>query len=489
MKKLIVVAGFTAALFVGCMTQEDYREQRAERAAAHFERARDESPTGGRVVTLDEAVKLAVANNLDIKVMKLEEQVAEEAKTAELLGMLPELNVSVSGTSRNNDPASSSRQINGQNGYGTYSYSQSQEKDSTYVNADLALSVLDFGLAYFNTAQAKDRELMRKVRTERTRQNVVLQTVGCYFTVAAAQRAVRETKDLLASCTNRYELIDKMAKNGKIGPFRAFDETKKFTEMEKRLTNFTRHYDNSKSELRALLGLYPNTEICVDDAILDKVPAYDLPDMETMEQISLMRRPELWEIDMQEHINVVECRKTILAMFPNVRIFYDYTHSDNDFLYKKSWMELGFRAAYNLLKLPQQVYRYKGYAAQVDAEKERAYAQAIAIMSQVRIAHSNILSMKDRLAIDTRINDSYRENLRKATEGQKVSGEVSNLELAHMRLSTVETTIERMVTLGNYYVSYFKLLNALGIDDLSNETVNAAINELGAARARTNAKK
>ncbi len=490
MKHQLIASGIcTLALVVGCQSFEDYRKGREDYAVRHFEKARETDPLKGRIITLDEAVKFAIRGNLDLSVSKIEERVAKEAKTAELLGMLPTLTLSDSGTARDNKSAS--RSISkGEDGWVRQefdTYSMSQEKEINYVNVDLALSTLDFGLAYFNSAQAQDREFIRIQRTKRAEQNLALEAVRAYFKVAAAQRAVRETKAMLDSCTNRYDLIEQLSKAGKISPFRAFDEMRKFTDMEKRLTNFTRTYDSAKSELRSLMGLYPNTDVAVDDGILDTVPEFSFPDIQFMEQIAVLSRPELFEIDMQKHINVNECRKTILMMFPNVRMFIDFTNSSNDYLYNKSWAEVGFRAAYDLLRLPQNVARYRSYSAQVDAEELRTYAQAIVVMAQVRMAHANVLAARERLGIDTRIDNTYRDNLRKAEGAQKVSGSLSNLELAHMRMATAETSIDRMVTLGNYYVSYFQLLNTLGVESLDDATLADAKAALRDGDARVHA--
>lgn len=470
-------------LLSGCKSFDEYQQERIAYAVRHFERAQYSNIENGRVLTLNECVRLAVKNNLDLKVFGLEEQVTKEMRTSEMLGMLPELNVSNNLTGRNNTPASSSKQLHG-DGPGTYSYSQSQDKTVNYLNIDLALSVLDFGLAFFNTQQSQDRLLLRQQRTRRAEQNLVLDTVRVYFQVAAAQRAITITTELLKDCRNRYELIEKMEEAGQITPFRAFDEVRDFVDMEKRLTNYIRSYENSCVELRSLLGLYPNAQVKVDDSILDKVPEFTFPEMELMEQIALMKRPELYEIDMQKHINVLECRKTIVMMFPNVRMFVDFTNSNNSFLYNSTWWELGIRAAYNLLKLPQHISRYQAYSAQVDAEEARTYAQAIAVMAQVRIAHANLVAAKERLDIDTKVNNAYQKNLKKAEGSSKVSGELSQLELAHMRLATAETEIEKNLSLGNYYVAYFRVLNTLGIENLHNTTVDGLKKQLEEERVR-----
>ncbi len=484
MKSPALKAGVIGLVFLtGCKSFDEYQQERIAYAVKHFERAQYSNIDPGQVLSLNECVAMAVRNNLDLKVFGLEEQVAKEMQTSEMLGMLPELNVSNNFTGRTNTPASSSQQIDG-DGPGTFSYSQSQDRNVNYLNVDLALSVLDFGLAFFNTCQSHDRMILRQQRTRRAEQNLVLDTVRVYFQVAAAQRAITATTKLLEDCKNRYQLIEKMGEAGQITPFRAFDEVKRFIDMEKRLTNYIRSYDNSCVELRSLLGLYPNTEIKVDDSILDNVPDFSFPEMELMEQIALMKRPELYEIDLQKHISILECRKTIVMMFPNVRMFVDFTNSNNSFLYHSTWWELGVRAAYNLLKLPQHIARYQAYSSQVDAEEARTYAQAVAVMAQVRIAHANLLAVKERFEIDSKVNAAYRKNLAKAEGSGKISGELSQLELAHMRLSTTETEIEKYLSLGNFYVAYFRVLNTLGIENLHNNTVEALKKQLDDERVR-----
>ena len=269
-----------------------------------------------------------------------------------------------------------------------------------------------------------------------------------------------------------------------ITPFRGFDETKRFVNMEKRLTSYIRAYENSCVELRSLMGMYPAGKLVVDDAVLRNAPDFNLPEIELMEQIALLQRPELYEMDIQKHINIIECRKTIVQMFPNVRIYGDFTNSTNSFLYHMSWWELGVRAAYNLLKLPKQIATYMAYSRQVEADELRTFAQAIGVMAQVRIAHANMFTTKERYNIDNENYRAYASQLKTAIATKQTAGALSTLELVHMRLETAETEIERLLSLGNYYISYYRLLNALGVRDLNVKTVKELKAELAQARER-----
>ena len=234
--------------------------------------------------------------------------------------------------------------------------------------------------------------------------------------------------------------------------------------MERRLTTYILDYQNACVELRSLLGYYPSGRITVDDSFLDKVPSVDLPDLELLEQIALIRRPELRETDIQRHISVVECRKAILSMFPNARIFFDFNNVNNSFLYKQSWWAMA-------------------YSQQADAETMRSFGQAIAIMAQVRISHADILANKDIYDRAAKTFKNYDTALKAAQKNRKIAAsELSRLEVDHMRLTTAEASIEQTLSLANYYVSFYRLMNAIGMRDTAQDAMKKLPAELKAAQ-------
>ena len=466
----------------GCKSSEDYAAERGKKAVTHHLLSQQREIQDGRPLSLDQCIEIALRNNLDVRVYELEQEVAKEFRTAEALGMLPELTLTNNFTARSNSPASSSKKLvsTGQ----TYGASVSEDRNINYLNIDLMLSMLDFGIAYFNTQQAQDRVYIRKQRTERAVQNLSFDVVRAYFRVAAAQRAIKMTTTLLEQCRSRFELIEQARKKKQITVPFAYQQATRFIDMEKRLTQFVRSYENACVELRALLGYYPNSNIFVDESVLDRVPDFKLPEISTMEQIALIRRPELYEVDMQRHVNLVECYKTIAMMFPNVKLFVDWSNNNNSYLYNQSWWELGVRAAYNLLKLPQNIQRYRSHRKQVETEEMRAYAQAVAVMAQVRIAYGNLLSARERYDLNRKVYTTYDENLQAALKSQAVGRTMQQLELDHMRLATTETSIESLMSLGDYYVAYYRLLNVMGLRELDARSADELAEEISDADNR-----
>ncbi len=478
-KHIRAITSLTAAgalAFSGCTSQDELKQQRIEKADKHFSAISKRVIPPETTLTLPQCIEAALKNNLDLKVGDLKEAVAKERMTAEMLGMLPEFTVSNSLTHRDNQPGSSSESlITGQQ---SLEPSKSSEPTENNLKIELALSTLDFGLAYFNSIQANDRTFLESQQNKRSAQNLIVDVVTAYFKVAAAQYAIERTERLLKVCDKVDSDLDALANDKTISPLRALDERKKFITQRKRLMEFRRSYENSCVELRSLMGYLPTKEIKVDASCLEKLNVINVSDPDILARIAIKERPELYQLDLQRHITVLEARKVILMMFPNVRAFTDFNNSTNKYLYNQSWMEIGFRAAYNLLKLPQQIEQYRTLDKEIDAVDVKTMSMTIGVLAQVRIAHANMMEIKDRYELDQKVYDAYEQHLGYAKNNAGVIGKISPIEIAKLEMETTETSIDRTISLSNYYLAYYRLLNTIGIEAIDQKKIDEAVAKL-----------
>ena len=477
-----------AILFVlaGCHGAKEARERRIQTATDHMSKIKMKVLPKGQVFSLVDCIAIALQHNLDLKVYELKERIASEKVTAQMLGMLPDLSISNQFHSRNKTPGSSSYSIE----TGKESLVSSRSVDNTINNLkiELALSVLDFGLAYLNSAQAEDRDLITVEQKRRAEQNLKLDIVKTYFKVAAAQDAIDTTEKLLEKCKNLEKVFQQLEATKSVSQLRLLDERKRFIRLEKRLMAYRRSYQNACIELRALMGYLPINDIRVDTACLKLLTISTLPDINTMEKIALVERPELYQLDIQTSITVTEARKTIIKMFPQVKIFMDFINSNNSFLYTQSWWEIGVHAAYNLLKLPQQIAKYRALDSEVDEIAMRTLALSIGVMAQVRIAHANILEAKERYELDDKAYQAYKKHLKVASQTFASGGALSKLELDRYELETAETFINRLISMSSCYVAYYRLLNTLGVNSLDPATIEIVMREVKRSEAKQRAR-
>ena len=67
------------------------------------------------------------------------------------------------------------------------------------------------------------------------------------------------------------------------------------------------------------------------------------------------------------------------------------------------------------------------------------------------------------------------------------SGSVAELALDHIRLDTTQAQIDKLASLGEYYVSYYRLLNIMGLRKMDARSVEELKEELQLASVRAKA--
>lgn len=468
---VIILAIFSSGIFQGCRSTEYFKKLRIENADCHFSEINKRIMPENKVFALPECIEFALKNNLDIKAQELREAVDREKATAAILGMLPDLNVEHTGTARFNEPGASSENV--VTGAQSLASSKSTEKQVYETKVELIFSILDFGLAYFNSIQAEDRTILTAEQKRYAMHSLIMDVVRAYYKVAATQHAMQTTETLIAMSENTETTLSEIRESGNIQPLKVLEEKKAFLRLKQKLREYKRSYENSCVELMALMGYYPVSQIRVDTSCFDTLQEAEFTDIEILERIALEERPELSQLDIQSDITVIEARKAILSMFPNVKAFGDFTNSTNKYLYNQSWWEIGIRAAYRLFRLPAQIEEWRAWDKQIDEINMRTLALSVGVIAQVRIGHANFLEVKDRYYAAEEIYSVCQEHLKEAKKISGTTGGLSPIEVRKYELETATAAIEKTLEMGNYYLAYYRLLNALGVQFLDEEKIAA----------------
>ena len=131
-----------------------------------------------------------------------------------------------------------------------------------------------------------------------------------------------------------------------------------------------------------------------------------------------------------------------------------------------------------LLKLPEQIAKYRSLHKEIDEISLRTMALSLGILSQVRIAHANVMEVKERYDLDNRVYEAYASHLKIARQNYRAGRALSKLELDRMELETAETEIDRMLALSNYYLAFYRLKNSVGVSSLGKDKVEQILNKI-----------
>ncbi len=451
---------FTFIMITSCASQPDYRQLRIDNAKMHFDTIKKKVYADTTALTLPRAIELAIENNLDIRVKDLQKAIAEEQATATMLGMLPSMDLSGGYSTRDNEPGSTSISI--ESGEESLEPSRSSEVNESQFQFRMLFSFLDFGLSYYSSIQHKDKSIIVRQQQSRAAQNLILDVVKAYLKVAAAQYAMKDTEAMIDLSKETETALKGASEKGFFSPLKMLREKITFLKLKRKLTDYRRNFENSKIHLSALLGYYPIGNIEVDTSFLDKLNESAIPSIEELEQLALEFRPELSELDIRGHIAYVEAKKALLKMFPNVKLFADFTESSNVYLYNQSWWQVGIKAAFDLLNIPGRYFEYQSDKLEQKKTELQTLALSIGILAEVRIAHANLQEVKRRYEISNEIYNTQKEYQSTTEKHEKDGGSINPLQSRRAKMETAEAAIGRTTSLANYYLAYHRLLNAIG---------------------------
>jgi len=430
-------------------------------------------------LTLEEAFARAMAYNLDERVKGLERQVAARDFEISKFDLLPKVIANAGASTRNNELASSSISVNTRTQ--TLEPSTSTDRDLKFADLTTSWNILDFWVSYFNSKQQADRVLVAEEQRRRVLQALFQDVRRAFWRAASAQRLSKDVRDTIREAENALEA----SRKGETlrAPIDALRYQKALLDALRDLEFVQRQLAVSKTELAALINLPPGTAYSVAAPRNLKIESPRMP-VRQMEEVALVRNPDVREASYQVRITADETRKMLARNLPGINFSYGPNYDSNSFLVNNTWAGGAVRLSANLisiLSIPEQVRR--GRLADETAITRRQ-ALSMATLAKLHIAYQQYLAAAkeyrwaDQLAsVDRRLYQQIAN--RTETDAQ------SELERVSARVSAVESDLKRYRSFAEAQAALGRLYDAVGIDPVPNELESLDIATLSAAIRRS----
>lgn len=454
-------------LFASCVgiKTPDYAQKRAQscKEFSEYQKRNMFKVIKDKAYSLDECLNLALDNNLDLFAMKLEQAVSDEKAMAHLLSALPSLQTSYNYSTRNNEAGATSRGI--EDDLESLRASKSSDKAIGSFRLELALSSLDFGLAYINRHFENNQKIKKEILRKKAERELKFQVVQAFYSVAAAQYVLDQTKEELLKNEEALGKIESLFEKHHISRFDLLRFKKKLLETRKQLREYERSHQNYCLSLTSLLGLYPDKNIKLNLSMFVRNPdtdrfeiSYQPPAYEVLEKSALHLREELIDLDIESHISLLKEKSELLKIFPNVRLFAAYNNSSNSFLYNSNWSEVGFNAVGDFLKIPVHLKNMSAEEKQRTVIKYKQFSAMVNIIAQLKIAHANIDEVKERLSLK---EDVYKIVLEESelTKMAVKKGTRNQLDEMEKDIDLALSHIQRTAAFANFHVALHRLLS------------------------------
>jgi len=476
----------SALVLAGCsvtpepLTMEDHL-QRIERdsKALFANQEKIEAP-----ITLYDAMARALKYNLDQRLKLMETVLSRKNLTMANFSLLPQMTVEAGYTGRDNHMGSNSQSLS--TGQESLESSTSSDRELKSASLGFTWNVLDFGLSYVRAKQLSDRVLISEERRRKVVHNIIQDVRAAFWDAASAQRLLDRIAPLTQTVQKALQDAKKAERSGQETPLAALRYQRELLDSLRQLKIMRRELHTAKTRLSTLMNLKPGTDFKLDTGNVGfEVPDLQLQDVERLEKIALLHRPELREEAYQARISHNDVRKAYLRMLPGLELNTAWNFDSNSYAWEQTWWSWGTSINKNLFEVftgPEAIEQAEG---QVDVVDYRRYALSMAVMSQVHVALAGYMQSVDEFKT---VSDLYRveDSIKGKIQANVRAGSAGNREAIRAELQAVLSELRRDLAFTDMRNSVGRLYLTLGADPLPDTIENTDVRTLAGALKKIN---
>jgi len=457
-------AGLALALLAaGCAVSTEPLKsgEVADRVRSDRERMYADQEPVRAPLTLEEAAARAIKYNLDYRLRLMETALQQGILDVSQFDMLPRLTASAGYVTRDNELYSQYQTL-GQPYDPNLPYSRSTESTRRIAGAELSWNLLDFGVSYYRARAQADQVLIAEERKRKVVQNVMQDVRNAYWRALGAQRLTGRIDELLVRSESALARAREIEKQGLLPVPQALAYQRALLDTITQLQSRRQDLELSRAELASLMNLPPGARFSLSDLLESELPPPPASIAE-LEDVALNSRPELREEDYRRRVSASEIRRALASTLPSISFDVGANYDSNKFLLNNSWVEGGIRLSLNLFRLAAIPAIKRQGEAQVQVDDSRRMAQAMAVLTQVRVAalryglaraehetYSQSAGVDDRLAGYARASASSRVE--------------SELEVIRSEARAVLSEYQRHIAYSNAQAAWGRLYNSMGLD-------------------------
>ena len=437
---------------------EGAREQGAARFAVDLaRRTREVLGSTAAPLSFAHCLEAALEHNLELRSEAVLAQLARERTGRELLALLPSLPVRLEGSYRNRKPYTRSTYLLGRGGLRD-SYATAAEKDHFFLVAGLAWSPLDFGLSFYTACQERLAESTRETVHRRVAQKVA----GTLFTAWCHLLAARRADPLLARAREEAQgRVDQAERLRRRREGTALDMSPLLEELARRQDAAGRNREvrlRAKAVLAENMGIDPRADLRVERGLLHRAPP--LPPLAELIGRSLISRPELHGADLERERAKLEIRKAWLGFFPNVQLFHEFNHDDNEHLLYDDFYRVGARLTGDLLRIVAAPSLIREARLGRDLVENELHLVSLNILVQVRLARLDLARALEQDALARR--ELAAAERAAELEARAAAGRAAGTERRRTRIELLAARAAALAARRDAWSAYGELLVAVG---------------------------
>lgn len=422
-------------------------------------------------IDLRQAIVLAIENNLEYRLNKMQAALAYKQYDLAKLDLYPKIDVNTAYDHRNKDYIKNL--INTSTGTGQSLIPHTIKTGTILFN----WNVLDFGLSYIKAKQASDRYLAVTEQRKKIAMKVINDVVKNYALAYYAQEINKQIREVEQSISDSLKLTD-TAIDKEIGERdKLLANRKILLDLYKVTREHLVYFNQSRDKLLNLINFNSTNQLGANmvvlmplDKYLSKLPVVN-SNLASLDVVALFNRPEITEASYKT--NEVKRQKiaVVLEKLPSLGFSMGYNYDSDKFLKFQNWWSDNVHLAWNLLQLAAIEPAIDTVETQIKAQELTYLASSAVVLGEIRVLLYNYkmrqydynLAEKES-AYTTAI---YKHNLNLLSTGMNSEQEVIKDKIASMNseLEKIKSFVDARNLLEDVIMS-------LGLYQLNGELVN-----------------
>lgn len=360
-------------------------------------------------VTLNQAIEIALNNNKDLEVARLQLDRFRDSLNASLATQLPTLNGQLEFNQRGDDSPSPGNED-----------SIMRDRSLLLGQIELSYNVYDGGRRNANIARSSREVYLNQLEVERISEDVRFRATNAYYElqnadaqVAIAQAAIEDFSQTLRDA----QLLEQAGLGTRFDVLQAEVD---LANANQALTRAIAEQRNARRNLAQVLSVGQNVELTAADEIQENGQwPYDLEQSIVM---AYKNRAELQQLLVQREINEQDREIALAATRPTVNLFANYNFTNT---FTDTFDSTGYANGYNVgARLNWEIFDGGEASARADVETRN-----------IEIDETNFAKQRDeiRLNIETAYNNMIANKENISTTETAVTTAVESLRLARLR--------------------------------------------------------
>ncbi len=468
----IVAIGGCSTLETKPLTPDDIRD-RANTARIE---ARIGIPPISGELTLEEAIARAVKYNLSWRVRLMEEALSRNQLDVDQYDMLPKLVASAGYSARNNHHLTTA--VDSVTGLPSLSNPFiSNEKEHATTGLGLTWNTLDFGVSYYTARQSADRLLIATEKRRKALHTLIQDVNTAYWRAASAQALKSQIAEAIALAEDALERSRQEGAEQLRGAEESLRYQRQLLENLRLLEIINKELISAKVELAHLINAPVGAQLKLADVDFD-IPD-DILDLSVaqLEEMAIGNNAELRQKFYRTRIAAIEAKKTILKIFPRLKLDFNVKHDDDKYLVNNDWTQAGAFLSFNLFNLLSFESRQKLADAGVALSEQKMMSTLMAVIAKVHIARLDYIGTlrQFRRADEVwRVDDRLRQHTLNAVESQ-AQGE---LKLVAERTVAILSLLRRYQAYADTRAAAGRLRASLGMEPVINSIHDTSLSSL-----------